>query len=343
MGRFFRLAPFASILLALASRPEPARAEAPAGASTEARAKALYDEAGQLLAEARVEEACRKLSESEALEPSVKTLQRLATCEQAEGKLARALAAYRQLTVMAGRSLRGAQERAVLARVQRLEASVPRLVVRLSPEALATAGLEVRACGVVLREGEYGLPAPEDPGTCEVSARAPGKATWTKSLDLGARGARAEVVVPALEPEAPPPVAPEAAPPAPVAPPPEPPPPPPRPSGIGTERRITGFALLGLGAALAGTGAYFGFAAKINAQDADTRCPTARCADPEGLRLNNLAIAQASLADLAIGMGAAAFVTGIAVLVVPPSRPASSRTGTWLRPTPGGLALGGVF
>jgi hypothetical protein len=332
--------------MALSLHAGASRAEAPSPAgTTEARARTLYDEASELLAQARVEEACRKLAESEALDPDVKTLQRLATCEEAEGKLARALAAYRQLTLLAGRSLRGARERAVLARVQRLEASVPRLIVRLSPEALGTVDLEVRACGVVLREGELGLPIPEDPGTCEVSARGRGKTTWTKSLDLGARGGRTEIVVPALEAEAPAPAAPtEALPAPPPAPPPEPPPPPP-PTGPATERRITGVALVGLGLALAGTGAYFGVAAMGSSHDADTRCPTTTCADPDGLRLNDRALTQASLANLSLGAGAVAFVTGIAVLLTQPSRPAAGRSATrvWLRPAPGALGLGGVF
>ncbi len=324
-----------------------ALADQPPGAPTaEARAQTLYDEAGELLAQTRFEEACTKLAESEALAPRVKTLQRLATCEEAEGKIARALAAYRELTLLAGRSLRGAKKRAVLARVQRLEASIPRLVVRLSPEALAIKDLEVKACGVELREGELGLPVPEDPGACEVSARAPGKAAWTKSLELGSRGGSTEIVVPALEAEAPAPAAlTETAPPP--EPPPEPappPPPPPPPTGPATERRVTGIVLVGLGAALAGSGAYFAYASMNSSKQANARCPSTTCSDPEGLSLRSDANTQMSLADLTLVAGGVALLAGVVVLATQPSRPTTSRAARiWLRPSPGGLAFGGVF
>ena len=347
---FRRTAGSLAVALAVGLGPPSARADADMKA-TEARARALAEEGAKLQAQGKLDEACPKLAASEALVPSAKTLQALAQCEESAGRLARALAAYKELAQLGGRTLRGARARTVQSHVQRLEATVPRLVVRLAPEALAAPELEVKACGAPLREGDFGIPLPEDPGACEVTARAKGTAAWTSSVEL-ARGARKEVLVPGLQAEAPAPApsaSAEATPPTTETPPPPPEPaapsPPPPPPAMTTERKITGVALLGLGAALVGGGTAFALAAQKNSNDSNARCPTTTCADPTGLTLNARALDDAHLADLTFVAGGVSLAAGAVVLLtrLGVTRPA---TALWVQPVIGsasGFAVGGAF
>jgi hypothetical protein len=349
LTRTARLAPWLpamALLVATAANAGDARAEPrDARADAAARAKALVAEANRLLASVNVEEACNKLREAEALAPSAATLMHLASCEEALGRTATALAAYRRARAMSGRELRGAKARALQQRIQKLEAATPSLVVVASPEALGVKDLAVQACGASLEAGDLGAPLPKDPGPCEITAKAPGFKPWTKTITLAPRGGRTEVVVPALEAEAPAETAQAPATEAPPEPPVEATPEPPRESpGPDKERTVTGIALLGLGAGLAATGTYFGVAAMRSEKDADARCPRTTCDDPVALRANDRAITQGELATLTVSAGAVALVAGAFVLLTHPAPASKSASrGVYVVPGAGGGVLGGTF
>ncbi|WP_231864853.1 MULTISPECIES: tetratricopeptide repeat protein [Sorangium] len=186
-----------------------------------AQAEALLDEGKSLMKKGKVEEACPKLEESYRLSPRSATLLALAMCHEKQGKVATAWSEYIDLGAAARKEGNKRLEADAKARGAKLELSLPRLTLSV-PRAAAVEGLEVMLDGAPVDGALWGQARPIDPGQHKVSASAPGRKPWEKSVTIK-RGERKTVAVPALakdasaaaQPapaaEAPPPAAPVAA------------------------------------------------------------------------------------------------------------------------------------
>jgi hypothetical protein len=160
-------------------------------------ADALFREGRQLLVAGKIAEACAKLEESQALEPSSGTLMNLAYCHAQLGKTASAwlefVSAERQAIAQ------GHAERAREARRQAvaLEPQLSHLTIRVTA---TLPGLVVRVGQQALPAASVGTPQPMDPGRHDVHVSAPGHHTWSTTIELSEPGERV-LEVPALHAE----------------------------------------------------------------------------------------------------------------------------------------------
>jgi hypothetical protein len=267
-----------------------------------AAAEALFREGRRLLDEGKTSEACVKLAESQAQDPSSGTLLNLGLCHEMEHKLATAWSEY----VSAARLAReqGRPDRAAVAekRASALEPRLPHLTVIAQGPA---AGLEIARNGERLGSGLLGSAVPVDPGSYGVTAGAPGHRTWTTTIEL-AEGESKTVQVPALEPEALPatelPVLPS---PVQPSPPPVPPVTPlvgPRPAPTSAGGPL-GWIVGGAGVAALAVGAGFGLASLASYDDASSLCRSRSNCSPEAVSARNSAESKAWVSNVALGIG----------------------------------------
>ncbi|WP_437746404.1 hypothetical protein WMF39_16160 [Sorangium sp. So ce1504] len=165
-----------------------------------AQAEALLDEGKSLMKKGKVAEACPKLEESYRLSPRSATLLALAMCHEKQGKVATAWSEYIDLGAAARKEGNKRLEADAKARGAKLELSLPRLTLSV-PRAAAIEGLEVMLDGAPVDGALWGQARPIDPGQHKVSASAPGRKPWEKSVSIK-RGERKTVAVPALAKDA---------------------------------------------------------------------------------------------------------------------------------------------
>jgi hypothetical protein len=175
---------------------EPAQAQS--GTDSAALAEALYRQARELMNEGRHAEACPKLAESQRLDPATGTLLNLAACHEAMGKLATAWLEYGEGLLSARRDQREDRVRFVEERLKELEPRLSMLTVTVD-QAADVPELEIRLNGALIGAAARGVPAPVDPGTHVIEARAPGKKPWRQEFTIAAEADRKTVTVPALE------------------------------------------------------------------------------------------------------------------------------------------------
>jgi hypothetical protein len=296
-----------------------------------AEAEALFRDGRTLIKAGNHAAGCDKLAASARLESSVGTLLNLGDCREKLGKLASAWAAFRRAEALARRT--GSDDRRQAEAARRAALIEPRLSHLVIDVAERADGEVVRRDGEIVDEAGWNTPLPVDPGTTTLTAEAPGRQAWRRTVAIEAGVQRRLVEVPRLaviEPVA------ATAPPAPprAAPPPRPAPPP----RTWTAARAISAALVVAGAGALGTGIYFGVHAGDLADRSDARCPGAVCNDPEGLRLNDQARTSASRANALYIAGGAALATAavlwlagapgeVAVVPVAASAPAGGHVG----------------
>jgi hypothetical protein len=282
-------------------------------ASDGALAETLFQQGKALLAKGSYAEACAKLGESQRIDPGDGTLLTLATCHEAEGKLALAWSEYSSIAnksdARPDRAQR-ANERiaAIEPKLSRLSVMVPRATMEKTPS------LEILRDDVALGRGAWNTASPVDPGTHVIEARAEGMKSFRIEVQATA-GARHEVVVPPLaaSSSSSPATAATAATAHPVD--------QPR-SSRGTALRVTGITLGALGLATVALGGYFGIRAFDLSDRAKAGCEGG-CTD-DALATNKDAKSSAQLANYLVVGGGAAAATGLVLyLIAPKSQPVS--------------------
>jgi len=326
-----------------------------AAAQTTSRDKAiaiqLFEEAEQLMATANPAAACPKYSESQKREPQLGTLLQLADCHERIGKTASAWAAYKEAAeIAARRNAAGSNEpREAIARARAaaLETKVARLMVIVTQADIAS--LEIRQDGELLGRGAWGSALPVDPGTSTITAQARGKKPWSKAVEIPSTGARIEVTIPPLEDEAATPTAvPAAITPASAPPGGTTPPTLPERSARGSTQRIVGYFVGGGGVIAIGVGAALGFVVNSRIAERDAICPSGQHCTPDEARqileLDAQARSNAVACNVALVLGTAAALGGVALVLTAPSGTSGSsgagpllRIGTW-----GGLHSAGA-
>lgn len=295
--------------LASTARAEP---QAPAAPRAGALAQVLFDEGVTLMGEGHFEEACPKLAESQRLDPAGGTVLNLASCLEGLGQLASAYATYSDAMSVAIRD--GRKEREAVAR-ERLAALQPRMSRLELRVAHRSEQAEIVLDGTLIGATAWDTPLPIDPGTHTLSASAPGRVTWSRTFEVPANGARIALEVPALETSS----AVEAPPAAAVA----------APPSVGARvplplseapsirRSVATTALVG-GGVLVGLGAAAGVFALSKKAESDDACPTPSTCGTGGVSAMRTAETFAWTANVAIGVGVAAALTGVILLLTAP-------------------------
>ncbi len=312
------------------------------GQDTNLIADTLFREGRKLMDAKNYAEACPKLEESLRLEPAPGTLLALASCHQQQGRVASAWGEFNQSLATARRDGRADRESFARDRIAELEPLLPKVTIEVPPDARVP-DLQVTRNGVAITQTSWGVALPSDPGTVVVSATANGHKPWTFTAKVEQKQTL-KVTVPVLEttpaaaPVVPPPAA-SAANPAPSAQKTEPPATTNEAPPSGHDYRVPAYVVGGLGVVAIGVGSYFGVSALSKMSDSNNACPvvngTRQCTQA-GVDASNTAQTNARVADITIGVGLAAVVTGVVLYFV--STP-SQESGASLPPASAALRL----
>lgn len=295
-----------------------------------AAAQVLFDSGRKLLQEGNYAQACKRLEQSQAIEPGIGNLLYLADCYEHIDRTASAWALFIEAASRAAAV--GESERARIGRrrADSLKESLSSLTLEV-PQPHVLPGLEVARNGVQVPASLWGVSVPVDPGDYNIVARAPGRIVWSSSVHVGASAARASMTIPLLSEE---PVSAAARPPAvetrvlapantlPLtaaghA---------PLPTG-GSFQRVLGASLAGVGGVAIIVGAVFGGRAIAKNDEAKRLCPDAGpiCDDITGVELTRQADSAATAANVLMIGGAALFAGGAIVYLTSPT--SSERSG----------------
>ena len=284
-----------SVLLASTS---PARAE-PTPADR-AAAEVLFREAKKLFAGRKYPEACRKLEESQRLDPQGGTLLNLAVCHAREGKTASAWVEFQEAIDIAKQANRGDRVKLATVELAKLDKKLARLTIEVPAEARVP-GLQISRGDERVGEGAWGTAVPVDPEvSLTLAARAPGYKEWSTATSVKAAEQKS-IVIPKLEKLPRAPTEPKRAPKSDVD-------QERHQNGKGTERTVA-YVLGGVGLVAVGVGSYFGLRAISKKGDAEKHCDGSLC-DPDGLDLNEQAKTAATVSNVAFGVGVVALGVG---------------------------------
>ncbi len=325
-------------------------------AATKAVAEQLFREGRELMTQGNFEQAAEKLEASLELDLASGTQGSLAWCYEKLGKLTSAWAMYTEAAILADRD--GNRTRAAAAR-KLANALVPRLPRLQIVLAESVPGVRVTRDDTELTAALLGTAIYVDPGEHVVTAEAPGYQPFSITVTVSEAELR-EVEIPTLEPipepEPDPMPKPITAPTQPettdgpakeVLPPPRPQPPPADP---GRTQRWAGLLTGGAGALVAGAGLVVGATAFSAWNDpfdnGDCNRDTLVCS-PEGQTATDKARDRTLLANILVGVGAAAVATGAVLYFTAPDASPESAQATRIAPTLGpngvGVAISGRF
>jgi hypothetical protein len=263
----------------------------------------------------------------------------LASCHEADGKLASAWAEYVDAATRYRRD--GKPDRADTAqqRAALLEPKLAKITVSIAQGA-DVPGLQVKRDGSVIGAGAFGTPLPVDRGDHTIEATAPGRQPFSKRVTM-LDGAKENITIPILPEGA------TAAPPeVPVAPPPDKPAP---ATSAGPPLRTIGIVAGAAGIIAIGIGGYFGAQAisKNSDSNANNHCVNDRCdAFGKKTRLDAISAGNTSTALFVVGGLLAAGGVVLFIIGAPPkageTKPAVAAAPA-VGPGSAGFALSGRF
>jgi hypothetical protein len=177
------------------ARGQPARPDV--SGADHALAQSLFDRGRELMEKGDFPSACPLLAESQRIDPAGGTLTNLAVCHEQAGKLATAYAEFNEALSQAIRE--GRKDRQKIAE-ERIAAIAPRLSKIAIDVGAAedVPGLEVRLDGTPVGRAAWGTLTAADGGSHKIDASAPGRKTWTLTLQLPTASAEQRVRVPVL-------------------------------------------------------------------------------------------------------------------------------------------------
>jgi len=302
----------------------------------ESRAKALFEEARELVKIGKWPEACEKLATSKKLSPRMLTTYRLADCHEHIGKTATAHSGFIEAADLAKAVGDSSKQQDALARAKQVEGKLSRVVLELPKED----ALVIKIDGSTIAPALTREKLPLDPGEHELVASAEGKKPRTVTFTVPPGPAVTNVSVAALEDD----VAEAKGKPPPID---DTPPPPPiddTAASSGSGLKTAGFVTMGVGVVALGVGSYLGLSAKSLDRDAEAQCTPRGCTS-EGKSLNDDARSRGNLATVVFTIGVVAAAGGLVMVLVAPSstRKTSASLTPWVAHTGGGLGLSGSF
>jgi hypothetical protein len=302
------VASLAFLVTALAASPAQAQAQ------DQAAARALFNDARDLMGQGKFDQACPKLEAASKLYSGSGVLLNLGDCYEHLGRTASAWNEFGEAASAAERTGRADDQAEAKKRQGALDPKLSKIVIRV---AKAAPGLVVKRDGTALDPAAWGIAIPVDPGSHTVTAEGGGRSPWSTTVNVTDAAKTVTVDVPDSSPSAagPPGVAavslasPPA--PAPVAAPSE------TPSGGSTSywtgRRVGGVVVAGVGVIGFGVGGILGLAAKSKFNFAEGEASPARETDSaSAVSLGNAAT------GLVIG-GAVVAAAGLLVWLTAPS------------------------
>jgi hypothetical protein len=164
------------------------------GQGDEATANARFDEGRLLMEHGDVARACPKFAESERLLPSGRAVFNLGECYEKLGKYASALAAFEEALRRARAAKKTEIAELTLKRVVALSPKVSRLAIESADKAQIKVDGEIVVLGNL---GPEGLAV--DPGEHVITASAPQKKTFTKTVFFTEEKSTQHVSIPPLE------------------------------------------------------------------------------------------------------------------------------------------------
>jgi hypothetical protein len=165
-----------------------------ASANDPVTAQALFDAGKRLIGQGKFADACPKFEESQRLDPAIGTHYALADCYEKAGRFASAWAAFLDVASEAAAQHRADREKYAKSRAAALAPRLSRITV-VVPAASRAPGMQIQRDGETLREAQWGVPVPVDPGSHVVAASAPGKAPWQTTVVVRDEGSVLEVPV----------------------------------------------------------------------------------------------------------------------------------------------------
>jgi hypothetical protein len=283
----------------------------PAGAETtasqRAAAEALFQQATQLMDEKRYPEACEKLAGSQDLDPALGTLLYLADCYEHAGRSASAWALFREASEAAQRAGQPDRQRIALERATSLESRLSKLEIRV-PAARQSPGLELLVNGAPVPRASWNAQLPVDPGPTRIEARAPGKKSWSVSIELAEGPASQSVELPELAAAPRPPTPRRSAPSE-------------APAGAGSAQRTVGYVMGGLGVVALAASGFFGYRAyALNKRSkAECRADAPNACTPDGVELREDAKTAGALSTIGTVSGGLLVASGITLVATAPA------------------------
>lgn len=297
-------------LLLLGALGAPARAQS-------VEAETLFVEGEKLMAAGNYDKACDAFAASNRLEARAGTLINLGLCEEKRERYASAWIAFRESLT---RVKDPVKKQVADERIAAIEEKLSYLTIGLADGAKVD-GLVVSRDGQVVDPALYSRAIPVDGGSHVVEARAPGKQTWTKAVQVAAERARVTVDVPVLEVgSATTPAVPHTDAP-----------------GNKYTGRIVLFGVIG--AAGLGTGIWGAVTARSADRDAQALCPDPEASCADAARANALLDRRdrrALIANIGFGVAAAGAIATIVTWIV--GRP-SPRADVAVIPAPDGANI----
>lgn len=170
------------------AQPEPA--------GSTALAEVIFQQARELFKQQQYAEACPRFAESQRLEPKLGTLLNLAVCHEKLGKIATAWAEYTSAATIAHREQRKDREDFAREQVAALERRIAHVSLQITAP---PADLVISLDDQPLDHTALNTPLPIDPGAHRITATAPGKIAWSKTIEAPSERAEIPVSIPALE------------------------------------------------------------------------------------------------------------------------------------------------
>jgi hypothetical protein len=291
--------------------------DAAAQSSDPVAAQAMFDAGKRLVAEGKYAEACPKFEESQHLDAAIGTHYAMAECYEKAGRLASAWVAYLDVASEAAAQGRPDREKYAKARAAALAPRLSRIVV-VVPATSRVPGLEIKRDGETLREAQWGVPVPTDPGSHGIVASAPGKLPFQTTVVVAEEGKVLEVELAPLADAPAPTEAVRVVPPAAAE--------PPRitdetPHGLGTQRALALAAgVVGVGGVV--VGGVFGLESLAKHSSSEQECKGNACT-PAGLKDVSDGKSAGNLSTVAFAIGGAALVGGVVLWLT--GSPATSR------------------
>jgi len=159
-------------------------------------ARVLFKEGRALASDGKYAEACPKFEASLQLELGVGTQFNLADCWEHIGRTASAQKLFRGAAASAKAAGQTDREQVLRERATALDPRISKLVIEVED---TSARLVVKRDNVPLDKEEWGQAVSVDPGTYELSAKAPGKKPWHKAIEVKPGVSVISVEVPSLE------------------------------------------------------------------------------------------------------------------------------------------------
>jgi hypothetical protein len=281
---------------------------ASAGAQDSAAvAEALFQEGRAAMELKDYETACRKLRESDRIDPQPGTKLNLASCEEARGKLATAWALYRAVVDAVPPTDDRRPE--AQARADAVGPRVPKLVLALEPGAPPNTRVKIGA--LTVEAAAFGAQLPIDPGETVLEVDAPGRRSAHIAVRADEGTTRTVTVAPG------PPLPATTVRPRPAAPVPEPAPPADR--GISSQA-AAGWAIGAIGLAALIAGSATGIAGLERKGAGDDLCDAERgVCDQDGADAHDAARKLLTTTTVCWIVGGVAFGTGLVLVLTAPS------------------------